>query len=364
MDNVFCQGDERTLADCVFDGWAQHDCQVSEPAGVVCRTRPDQVVNGPEAFEEERPTRRPSVGAEPTLPPNSEEEHVEGRMVEGVEPRLSSLFGENIETRLVPSRLSLSGSFAGRVEVRLNGAWNLVCGDGFGMNEAQVICRQLGFEGVESILYQPVSFADSNARQMSIFSGAQCRGDETRLSECSMSHAGNFCPDSHSNMAGVVCTAGNLPDLVPDAAELQRSAFIEDRPLIFLQCAMEEACLSRSAYEIDRQDPSWIGMTRRLLRFTARIKNVGRVDFRPAAAKHQWMWHSCHRHYHSMETFAQFDILNPASGRRVAEGHKASFCLEDNECDHPSGHKYACAHFGDQGISVGCGKFDYFTTNF
>lgn len=48
----------------------------------------------------------------------------------------------------------------------------------------------------------------------------------------------------------------DLPDLEPDPHEVERSAFIEHRSIIFLQCAMEENCLSGSAYEIDRNDPS------------------------------------------------------------------------------------------------------------
>lgn len=55
-----------------------------------------------------------------------------------------------------------------------------------------------------------------------------------------------------------------------------------------------------------------------------------------------------------MEVFAHFDLFDLHSHRRIAEGHKASFCLEDNHCATGSTPKYKCAGFGDQGISVGC----------
>ena len=61
----------------------------------------------------------------------------------------------------------------------------------------------------------------------------------------------------------------------------------------------------------------------------------------------------CLRHYHSMEVFAHFDIIN-SFGVKVAEGHKASFCLEDNQCTHNTEPVYKCANYGDQGISVNC----------
>lgn len=68
------------------------------------------------------------------------------------------------------------------------------------------------------------------------------------------------------------------------------------------------------------------------------------------------------RHYHSMEVFATFDIYN-RKGLRVAEGHKASFCLEDNQCLPGVEPKYACANYGDQGISVNCSDIYKYTVD-
>lgn len=54
-----------------------------------------------------------------------------------------------------------------------------------------------------------------------------------------------------------------------------------------------------------------------------------------------------------MEVFATFDVLD-GGGMKVAEGHKASFCLEDNQCTDGARPAFACADYGDQGISVNC----------
>lgn len=63
-----------------------------------------------------------------------------------------------------------------------------------------------------------------------------------------------------------------------------------------------------------------------------------------------------------MEVFATFDIFDK-TGTRVAEGHKASFCLEDNQCLPGVKPKYACANYGDQGVSVNCSDIYRFTVD-
>ncbi|XP_042339862.1 LOW QUALITY PROTEIN: lysyl oxidase-like 5a [Plectropomus leopardus] len=140
-----------------------------------------------------------------------------------------------------------------------------------------------------------------------------------------------------------------LPDLVPDPYYIQAASYIQRVQMYALRCAAEENCLSRSAYHPSVRDLDY----RVLLRFPQRVKNQGTADFLPVKPRHEWEWHSCHQHYHSMEAFSNYDLLDVSTGQKVAEGHKASFCLEDTSCDPGVRRRFACtAH--TQGLGPGC----------
>ncbi|XP_072112915.1 lysyl oxidase homolog 3-like isoform X5 [Mobula birostris] len=298
LNEVKCTGFEKSIWDCPANNISQDNCKHSEDAAVRCNV--------------------PYMGLEKMIRING------GR------------------TR-----------FEGRVEVlagMVNGSerWGLLCGEGWGTLEAMVVCRQLGL-GYASHAVQETWYWDAaTGAQEMVMSGVKCAGTELSLDKCKSHGANVRCPKTATRYAaGVICSETSS-DLILNAKLVEQTAYIEDRPLHMLYCAAEENCLSSSA-----QNANWPYGHRRLLRFSSEIHNIGRADFRPKAGRHSWVWHECHGHYHSMDIFTHYDILT-LNGTKVAEGHKASFCLEDSDCADGGHKRYECANFGEQGITVGC----------
>ena len=90
--------------------------------------------------------------------------------------------------------MKLSGSdepYAGRVKVRYQGVWGTLCGHSWRPKTAEVLCRRLGYQGVELdlTLYNkfkypiPLEIYDA-ALGPAWFDGFACGGHEKALSEC------------------------------------------------------------------------------------------------------------------------------------------------------------------------------------
>uniref|UniRef100_A0A8C7ANB7 SRCR domain-containing protein n=1 Tax=Neovison vison TaxID=452646 RepID=A0A8C7ANB7_NEOVI len=158
LDNVHCRGDEPRLEECSHIGWFSHNCGHGEDAGVICSGKP----------------QLPSQAENPCI------------------------IWDWPELRLVGG----SGRCSGRVEVLHQGAWGTVCDDLWDLNEAEVVCRQLGCGRAMSALGK----AHFGPGSGNIFlDNLQCSGVERYLGQCA--HSGwseHNC--GHHEDAGVICS--------------------------------------------------------------------------------------------------------------------------------------------------------------
>ncbi|XP_065132999.1 uncharacterized protein [Paramisgurnus dabryanus] len=143
LDDVACSGSESSIKQCNHRGLGTHDCSHSEDAGVIC-----------------------SGG----------------------------------DVRLVNSSIACSG----RVEVFHNGSWGTVCDDSWDINDAAVVCRQVGC-GKALSAKSGASFGQGSDKIW--LDNVACSGSESSLKQCNHNGLGSHdC--KHNEDAGVMCSGG------------------------------------------------------------------------------------------------------------------------------------------------------------
>lgn len=88
---------------------------------------------------------------------------------------------------------------SGRLEILMDDQWGTVCDDYWGINEAEVVCRQLGCGKALSAEGYALFLQGSGPILVNYMN---CTGNEDHFGDCNLEFY-NYC--SHSEDASVIC---------------------------------------------------------------------------------------------------------------------------------------------------------------
>ncbi|KAG3263942.1 deleted in malignant brain tumors 1 [Ictidomys tridecemlineatus] len=183
LDDVDCSGKESFLGQCPHAGWHLHNCGPGEDASVICTALSTATV--PEDVD------HPATSSVlPVVDPAPADRRANIPALGPPEdwPKLRLVNG--------------TGRCSGRVEVSYQGTWGTVCDEGWGLPEAQVVCRQLGCGQAVSA---PLGSHFGPGFGKILLDNVRCVGTESRLAQCT--HNSWFTHDcGHEKDAGAICS--------------------------------------------------------------------------------------------------------------------------------------------------------------